>query len=255
MNMRMIKAEPGDLPSVLHLLTERAAWMRERGSRQWSGDLLAPERIAGIIAEGGTWLAMAEDATPLGTITLSEHGDPDFWTADERTWPAIYISKMATALDHGHGLGKPMLRWAVHRAADKGVPWVRLDVIRDPEATRLRQWYVMQGFTPLQTVVVEGKNSGALFQRRSVLDPDAALAFIPATDHPERLFRLRIPEGSRVFADYYGPGSVTEVEDVDAGTEHVLRDDPVRRYRVLLDTGRALWCTDLELEPDGAMVP
>lgn len=97
-SMRIYRAEACDLPAVLSLLTERAAWMREQGSRQWSGDLLAPERIAGIIARGGTFLAAREDATPLATITLSCEGDPDFWTAAELDEPAVYVSKMATSL-------------------------------------------------------------------------------------------------------------------------------------------------------------
>jgi hypothetical protein len=253
MSMRIYRAEAGDLPAVLRLLTERAAWMREFGSRQWSGDLLAPERIAGIIAEGGTYLVMRADAEPLATITISERGDPDFWTNEERWCPSLYVSKMATSLEHGRGLGGPVLRWAVDQAAQHHAAWVRLDVFRGLEGATLRAWYIAQGFTWLRDVAIRGKNSGALFQRQAVPDPDAAMVFIPQRDDPQRLKRKALPAGSRVFADYYGPGVVTSVIEPDAGTEHAVLDDPARLYQVRLDTGRVLWCNDSALEPEQAL--
>jgi Acetyltransferase (GNAT) family len=249
MSMRIYQAGAGDLAAILGLLTERAAWMRERGSRQWSGDLLAPARIAGIIARGGTYLATREDATPLGTITISSEGDPDFWRPGEQEQPALYVSKMATSLEHGRGLGTPMLAWAVDQAAQKHLDWVRLDVIRDPEAARLRAWYAARGFTHLRDVVVPGKNSGALFQRAADPDPDAALAFCPVPPHVERMRRPALAPGTPVAVDYYGPGVITSVTEPDAGTEHVLADEPVREYRVKLATGRVMWLSDIDLKP------
>jgi hypothetical protein len=253
--MKIRLADQADLPAVLSLLTERAAWLRERGSRQWSGDLLSAGRIAGIIANRGTYLAVAEDATPLGTITLSSNGDPDFWTGAEKAEPALYVSKMATSLGHGRGLGAPLLRWAVDKASIARATWVRLDVIRDPEAARLRQWYADQGFEYLRDAVVAAKNSGALFQRRAAADPDAAMLFCPAGTHDER-WRPHpgLAAGTRVAVDYYGPGIISFVEQPDAGdTGHIKLDEPVRTYGVRLDTGRVVWCADIDLEP--ARVP
>jgi GNAT superfamily N-acetyltransferase len=248
MSMRIYKAEAGDLPAVLSLLIERAAWMRQRGSRQWAGDLLAPERIAGIAERGGTYLAVAEDATPLGTITISPDGDPDFWTETEKAQPAMYVSKMATSLEH-RGLGSPLLRWALDKAWNAGIPLVRLDVIRDPEAEPLRQWYNARGFTHLRDVAVEGKNSGALFEAASWPDPDAALRFCRPAEHSGHR-NAAFPVGSPVFADFWGPGVVIEVEEPDAGDgPHFKYDDQVRRYRVRLETGRVVWCGDVDLEP------
>jgi predicted GNAT superfamily acetyltransferase len=250
MSMRIYRAEAGDLPAVLGLLTERAAWMRERGSLQWSGDLLAPERIEGIIAKGGTYLVTRVDGTALGTITLSRAGDPDFWTDAERTEPAVYVSKMATSLEHGRGLGAPMLAWAVHQADWQHALWARLDVYRDPSAASLRAWYAAQGFEYLRDAVVEGKNSGALFRKRAAADPDAALAFCGGADHPQRMGRPSMPVGTQVAVDYFGPGVVTDVTEPDAGdTEHFKLDEPVRMYRVEMDSGRVLWRSDLDLEP------
>jgi hypothetical protein len=249
MNMRIYRAEAGDLPAVLSLLTERAAWMRERGSLQWSGDLLAPERIEGIIAKGGTYLAADVSGRALATITLSRTGDPDFWTDAERTVPALYVSKMATSLEHGRGLGAPVLAWAVHQADWQHAQWARLDVYRDAPAASLRDWYAAQGFEYLRDAVVPGKNSGALFRKRAVADPDAAMAFCPVPENTSRMGRPSLPEGTRVQVDYYGPGVVADVTEADAGdTEHVKLDEPVRRYRVQLDNGRVLWRSDLDLE-------
>jgi hypothetical protein len=249
MSMKIYRAEAGDLPAVLSLLTERAAWLRERGSRQWSGDLLAPERIAGIIERGGTYLAVREDATPLGTTTLSLEGDPDFWTASEEEQRALYVSKMATSLEHGRGLGAPLLRWAQDWAWQARVPLVRLDVIRDPEAAPLRQWYADQGFTYLRDAVVEGKNSGALFEAAAWPDPDAALEFCrPAEHYGHR--GAALPLGCTVFADFWGPGTITEVDEPDFGDPSYPREDePIRSYTVRLATGRVIRCGDANLEP------
>jgi hypothetical protein len=250
MNMRIYRAEAADLPAVLSLLTERAQWMRERGSLQWSGDLLAPERIEGIIAKGGTYLAVRLDGTALATITLSRDGDPDFWTDAERTEPAMYISKMATSLEHGRRLGAPVLAWAVHQADWRHAMWARLDVYRDPSAASLRAWYAAQGFEYLRDVEVPGKNSGALFRKRAAADPDAALLFCDGADQPERMGRPSLPAGTRVAVDYYGPGVIADVTEPDAGdTEHFKLDEPVRMYRVEMDTGRVLWRSDLDVEP------
>lgn len=249
MSMRIYQAEAGDLPAVLSLLTERAAWMRERGSLQWSGDLLAPGRIAGIIANRGTYLAAREDGTSLATITLSRSGDPDFWSDAEKDEPALYISKMATSLEHGRGLGAPVLAWAVDQARWVHTQWARLDVYRDPSAAPLRAWYVAQGFEYLRDAVVPYKNSGALFQRPAIADPDAASVFAPVPQHQERMGRPSLPAGTRVSVDYYGQGVITDVEEPDFGdTGHMKPDEPIRRYRVVLDTGRVLWRGDISLE-------
>ena len=255
MSMRIYRAEAGDLPAVLGLLTERAAWMRERGSRQWEGSLLAPERIAGIIARKGTWLAAREDGTALATITLSRCGDPDFWTGAERAVPALYVSKMATSPEHGRGLGAPVLAWAVDQAAQAHALWARLDVYRDPSAAPLRAWYAAQGFEYLRDAVVAGKNSGALFQRPAVPDPDAAMRFCPVPGHDERRHAPTMAAGTRVRVDYYGPGVVTVAEEPDAGdTERVKHDEPSRVYWVKLDTGRVMCVSDIKLEPEAVTV-
>lgn len=83
MSLMMHRATAADRFDVQRLLDERAAWLRAKGSRQWDGDLLAPERVARIVERGGTFLAVREDGRLAGTITLSPEGDPDFWTQAE----------------------------------------------------------------------------------------------------------------------------------------------------------------------------
>lgn len=202
---------------VQRLLNERAGWMRARGSRQWAGDLLAPERIKGIVERGGTYLCIREDGKLAGTITVSAEGDPDFWTPDELAEPTWYLSKMATSLQYGRGLGGWMLRWAADQASQAGLAWCRLDVIRDEEARPLRDWYAAQGWEPVRTVVVPGKNSGALFRHPAAEDLDAREKFSahlkwlerPAPAAPSGMqpvpgdpFTFRLPSGELIqYAD------------------------------------------------------
>ena len=191
------------------LLSERGEWLQARGSRQWAGEGLAPERIAGIAARGGSYIAVREDGMLAGTITVSGDGDLDFWIEAERAEPAWYLSKMATSLEHGRGLGGWMLRWAVDRAAQDGRAWCRLDVTRYEEAQPLRDWYAAQGWERVRTAVVEGKKSGALFQCRVAEDLEAREKFsaeLPWLDAdrpqsaliPEDAWSVKLSSGHRV---------------------------------------------------------
>ncbi len=240
--------QPATAPDVLALLAERGDWLRQIGSRQWSGDLLAPARIAAIVAEGGTWLAVLEDGTPGGTITISPEGDPDFWTAAELAEPSWYISKMATSLEHGRGLGSWMLRWAVDQASQAGVTWCRLDVYRD--AARLRDWYAAQGWEPVRTAVVPGKNSGALFRHPAVADP-AARMFFGRREVLERLTRPPVQPGTTVeVLPAHQPGEVVAVHLADAGMPEAgpAPEYAQRRYTVRMPDGRLRTCGDADID-------
>ena len=84
--MRIRRASPADLPTILRWRQEATAWLAELGSDQWSEnsftDLFEP-RVTQSIANGETWVAEHDDGTPLGTIAIDFHPNPGLWTVDE----------------------------------------------------------------------------------------------------------------------------------------------------------------------------
>lgn len=169
----LTRATRADLDDVLSLLNEAAAWLTSKGIDQWWYGFKA-DRIGPMVDRGEVWIAR-ENRRAVGTITISEQADPDFWTPEESAQQAVYLSKLAIARDKaGTGLGSLLLRWAVDYAATKGYDWARLDAWRTNEA--LHDYYQQQGWDHLRTVVKENRRSGALFQLPAVADPEARKA-------------------------------------------------------------------------------
>jgi GNAT superfamily N-acetyltransferase len=159
--MTIAPATRADLDEVLALLNDAAAWLTSKGLDQWWYGF-GPNRIGPMVDRREVWIAR-EDGQAAGTLTLSVEADPDFWTAQESTERAVYMSKLAIARDKaGAGLGALLLRWAVDRAARDGYAWVRLDAWRTNQ--ELQDYYRRQGWEYLRTVSLPHRRSGALFQ-------------------------------------------------------------------------------------------
>ncbi|MFC8454753.1 GNAT family N-acetyltransferase [Kitasatospora sp. NPDC057223] len=151
-----------DLDTVVNLWGHAAAWLAERGTRQWQYPPRA-ERIAENIAAGECWIVEDEGA-PVATITVDEHADPDFWSPEEIDDAALYVHRMVVRRDvSGLELGSALLDWASTHAAEQGKDWLRLDAWRDN--TDLQAYYTNRGFTHVRSVDVASRGSGALFQR------------------------------------------------------------------------------------------
>jgi ribosomal protein S18 acetylase RimI-like enzyme len=200
------RATLNDLPDVLNLLGARAMWLRESGLDQWQ--LRDPARdTERSIKRGDTWV-LAVDFRSVATITMTTIADADFWTAAERDEPAIYVSKLATALDaSGRGLGTTLIDGANHYAAQRCIPRLRWDVWRSNRD--LQAYYTKVGGTHLRTVEVEGRSSGALFEMAyqdrqlagtRVLDPIGTVATAPSTIR--RPYKLGVPHAE---AGDHGP--------------------------------------------------
>ncbi|MCG8918268.1 GNAT family N-acetyltransferase [Actinokineospora sp. PR83] len=156
-------AMPTECDVVLGLLFDRALWLHQRGSDQWSRTSAWPKQMSQAIDAGHTWILFGIDQVPMATITLSTSADSDFWSAAEREAPAMYLSKLATATFVRGGLGARVLQWAVDYAFRQGHHPVRVDVWKT--AYKLHKWYESQGWTKLRTVEVPGRMSGTLFER------------------------------------------------------------------------------------------
>jgi GNAT superfamily N-acetyltransferase len=172
--MTIERATAAELPEVLQLLNDAAAWLHSRGLDQWP-DGFSAVRISPMVARQEVWLAR-ENGRPVGTVTLSAEADPDFWTAAESRQPALYVSKLAISrTDAGAGLGALLLRWAVDYAARLGCDWARLDAWLTNED--LHAYYRRRGWEQVRLVDLPHRRSGALFERPAVPDLEAREAF------------------------------------------------------------------------------
>src|SRR5207245_1054070 len=123
------RAGPGELPEVLRLLNEAAAWLRENShsAGQWAYGFSA-DRVGPYVDLGEVWLVYDEADRAIATVRITPISDPDFWTLEEIATPALYISKLARDRQHSRsGLGALILRWVVDYAAQGGYELVRLD--------------------------------------------------------------------------------------------------------------------------------
>lgn len=119
-------ASAADIAQVADLVSARCNWMEERGLPSWRD---AVEDIAGQCdnPEGDVWvLEHAEHGGVVGRTVVQDQGPPWGWDDAERAEPALYLSGSITdpAL-RAERPGTLMAWWAVDRAAQHDIPWVR----------------------------------------------------------------------------------------------------------------------------------
>ncbi len=182
-------ATQAELDTVMRLLHDRVRWLREKGSDQWSTYQRWRPEMEASIRRHETWL-LRDDRTyePVGTITLSSKGDPEFWSEQERAIPALYLAKLATSPERsGQGLGRLLLDVSLYLAVAHSYKEARMDVWRT--ATKLHEYYRQQGWEHVRTVELPHRHSGALFTRRVVA---------PTVNLPPRGVELRPAGGGLV---------------------------------------------------------
>ncbi|GAA4621088.1 GNAT family N-acetyltransferase [Saccharopolyspora hordei] len=132
-------AGPGEEEAVLDLLSEAAAWLRDRGIAQWP-PRFPVESVQAQIAAGEALLVEREGA-PVATVAVAE--DDEFWGPGAE--PAYYVSRLAVARRaSGARLGHRIIDWVEAKAAARGWRYVRLATSRDnPD---LRRYYEEVGF-------------------------------------------------------------------------------------------------------------
>jgi GNAT superfamily N-acetyltransferase len=161
------KAEPADLDTVEDLRAEATAWLASKGLDQWQRSnprFPTRARAADAIARGACYLAYDGNSELVGTITVDDDADPEFWTPAEQTEPALYVHRMIVRrAAAGAGLGGLLLDWAGDRAARAGHRWLRLDAWKTNKP--LHHYYERQGFAHVRTVDLAHRGSGAVFQR------------------------------------------------------------------------------------------
>jgi ribosomal protein S18 acetylase RimI-like enzyme len=139
---QIVVAAPEDLPTVMDIIGEAAAWLRAQGVEQ---SPVPPNhhwwrRAAAAIEQDEVYLAYQNDVA-VGTLRLT-WADP-YWPDDGL---AGYVHRLAIR-DHGHGrgLGRSLLSWAAGQIQQRNRALLRLDT---PAANgRLRRYYEAQGFS------------------------------------------------------------------------------------------------------------
>jgi GNAT superfamily N-acetyltransferase len=165
------RAEYNDLGEVMALYRRTQQWLAAKGSDQWQpkdgrNDVLLERvrtNLSCSIERGECYVALRGDRV-VGTITVDEFADPEFWRPTDDPGSALYLHRMivdrSTA---GAGVSDALLRLADDLAAKYGRPWLRLDAWRTN--TPLHRYYQRQGFAHVRTVDLPHRGSGALFQR------------------------------------------------------------------------------------------
>jgi GNAT superfamily N-acetyltransferase len=152
-------AQPEELPLVMAILAEAAAWLKEKGIDQWPSP--PNEHWQRRMAEA----IQREELYTVGVVN-NRFGIVRFTWADPY-WPddnlAGYVHSMAVRSDmHGQNLGGLILFWAIMKAKREGKQFLRLDCLA--RNGRLRRYYEDQGFS-YQGEVIDHDYVAALYER------------------------------------------------------------------------------------------
>lgn len=159
-------ARIADLPAILALVHEAVGWLAALGTDQWQGE---QDRRRGLlhtdIVAGSVWV-VEDGGGVVATITVDEWADADFWRSSDQVHDALYAHRMAVARSHkGRGLGAALLDWASEVAEREHRSWLRFDAWSTNGA--LHRYYKGLGFEMVRNVPVDGRGSGALFERKA----------------------------------------------------------------------------------------
>jgi ribosomal protein S18 acetylase RimI-like enzyme len=147
------------LAAFLAVHEEAAAWLWERGVRQWRPGEYTMWDVRDVLASGGEVCLARRDGAPAGGFTL-QWQDVEVW--GERAPDAGYLHSLCVRrADAGSGLSAALLDYALARVA-AGRAWLRLDCWAGN--TALRAFYERHGFS-LHTVAKEGDYQIALYER------------------------------------------------------------------------------------------
>lgn len=181
---------PDDVEACMDLLDARGVWLHDVAgiADQWPRSMRGAaggpggrtyDRTAELARAAQAWTLWGiRDVTGrvVACAVVDEHADPDYVghypptavdpdTGEAFAEPrAFYVHRMATAVDcAGYGLGAVLLRRAAAVARERGGVFLRLECSRTNEA--LQGYYRDHGFVQVADVEIEGRFSGALFQR------------------------------------------------------------------------------------------
>jgi GNAT superfamily N-acetyltransferase len=151
--LRIAPASSESLAGLIELLEEAAAWLWQRGLRQWEpGSMLAQRGALSSWADVGHLVIARVGDDLAGGCFLVPETNPEW-----RRHPgdAHHLHKLVVARRWaGRGVGAELLAWCAARTRDFGVSRLRLDCWDGNDA--LRAYYRDAGFHELEAVPSHG---------------------------------------------------------------------------------------------------
>ncbi|MFE6481430.1 GNAT family N-acetyltransferase [Streptomyces sp. NPDC057757] len=170
--MRPAAAE--DQESIATMVRARMAWMRERGVPDWPRTDEDVNTIASQAADPNfpVW-ALIDKCKVIGCTTVFATTPEWGWTTEELAQSAYFLATSFTHPSHRRDRpGRLMAWWALDRAAQQGVEWVR----RGTFAERLMAYYRdVQGWELVRTHQ-RGNHTAYLMARRAEFLPSLTAA-------------------------------------------------------------------------------
>ncbi|MGI5481957.1 GNAT family N-acetyltransferase [Streptomyces lavendofoliae] len=155
-------ASPSEVEVITSMWDEAAEWLKAQGVNQWQYPA-NKEKIARDIDLVHAYVARRHGEY-LGTITVDEFADPEFWSPSDVPGSALYAHRMIVRRAvETPALGTALLNWASEKAALLGKTWLRVDAWKTN--AKLGSYYESQGFEHVRTVDLPHRKSGALYQR------------------------------------------------------------------------------------------
>jgi ribosomal protein S18 acetylase RimI-like enzyme len=151
-DIRIIRAEIGDLDRVLEILEEASRWLSSKGlETQWRPSPTFRQTIKDNIERGDVYVVKGLKGT-VGTITL-QWNDKKFW--GDLPQDAGYIHKLAIKRSHaGQRLGLRLLNWAEAKTQAEGKSYLRLDCLASNRT--IREYYERAGFIHVRDTLAPG---------------------------------------------------------------------------------------------------
>ncbi len=151
-DLRIIRAQQGDLDRVLEILEEASRWLSSKGlETQWRPSPAFRRTIKKSIERGHVYVVKDVEGT-VGTMTL-QWSDEKFW--GDVPSDAGYIHKIAITRSHaGQCLGLRLLNWAEAKARAEGKRYLRLDCLASNK--RIREYYEKAGFVHVRDTEAPG---------------------------------------------------------------------------------------------------
>jgi len=151
-DVRILRAQQGDLDRVLEILEEASRWLSSKGlETQWLPSPAFRQTIKNNIEHGDVYVVKDVEGT-VGTITL-QWGDKKFW--GDLPPDSGYVHKLAIKRSHGgKRLGLRMLQWAEAKARVEGKRYLRLDCLASNKT--IREYYEKAGFVHVRDTLAPG---------------------------------------------------------------------------------------------------
>jgi ribosomal protein S18 acetylase RimI-like enzyme len=151
-DVRIIRAQHGDLDRVLEILEEASRWLSSKGlETQWLPSPAFRQTIKNNIERGDVYVVKDVEGT-VGTITL-QWSDKKFW--GDLPPDSGYVHKLAIKRSYGgKRLGLRMLQWAEAKARVEGKRYLRLDCLASNKT--IREYYEKAGFVHVRDTLAPG---------------------------------------------------------------------------------------------------